>query len=167
MLDFVQHLTALDMWNIRHYRSGGYYLSFIKAGFVWPAQTEDRRGDRQLPRSGGLGGLGCPRACPQHTMKISSQWPPCPSAVGRVWKSLMPKPLSSRCPEVCTSLLSQTEATNRSWKASQIKLIYAMLVLWRTSCGLLISSWETSHNEACVYSQKRKGKTLMQTCGTG
>ena len=64
---------------------------------------------------------------------------------------------------MCTSVFSQTESTNKNWKASQSKLVYEMLLLWRTSCGLLMFSWEISHNEACVYSRKRKGKTLTQT----
>ena len=69
-------------------RAGEYFFfSLINAGFVWPAQTEDMRAD-QMPRSGGFGGYGCPRACPQHTMEIALQWPPCLATVGRVWRSM-------------------------------------------------------------------------------
>lgn len=143
------------MGNIQHDQNGRYHLFLIKAGFV--------RGNHQMPRSGGFGGYRCPQACPQHTMEIMLQWPPCPATVGRAGQSNAAKELSSRCPEVCTSLFSQTEAINTSWKASQRTLVYEMLLLGRTSCGLLMFSWEISHNEACIYLKKGKGKILMQT----
>lgn len=150
------------MWNIQHYQNGRYHLFLIKAGFVRPTQW-GKWGDHQMPRSGGFGGCRCLRACPQHTMEIMLQWPPCPSTVGRVGQSHVVKELDSRCPEVCTRLFSPTEATNKNWKASQSTQVYEMLLFGWTSCGLLMFSWEISHNEACVYLKKRKGKILMQS----
>ena len=121
-------------------------------------QTWDMWGAHQTTISGFCGCV-CLWACPQHTIgddiTIATLSTNCGKSKGKK-KCVAKRILSSQCPVVCTSLTSQTEATNKKWKALQSKLVCEKLLPWRTSCDLLMFRREISHNEACVYLQEIK-----------
>ena len=160
VLDFMKHPTALDMWNIQLYLSSGCHHFLTKAGFV---RTRTNMGHERSPSNTDIWFLWL-----WMSLGLSSahDWRRYHNShlVRQLWEEQGWKKASSQknselqCPVVCTSLTSQTGATNKKWKALQSKLVYEKLLPWRTSCNLLMFRREISHNEACVYLQEIKGK---------
>lgn len=73
-----QYGTSDCAWHVKH-QTGG--LPSLNQGYL--CLGSPKGGSRQIPRSRGFVGYGCPRVCPQHTMEIMSQWPLCLASVGR------------------------------------------------------------------------------------